>query len=169
MVPVSHLYASGYILMNKMVTLRQAAPEEAEEITALMLRSKAHWGYSKEFMEHCLATLFIERRVIETDTVIVAVSDADSRLLGVQHVICSPPDASLDKLFVDDTAIGMGVGAALYADAVIRAKAQACTRMTIVSDPHAVPFYQSRGAILIGEVASDSIPGRMLPLLEHVF
>ena len=155
--------------MNKMVTLRQAAPEEAEEITALMLRSKAHWGYSKAFMEHCLATLFMERSVIETDTVIVAVSDADSRLLGVQHVICSSPDASLDKLFVDDTAIGMGVGAALYADAVIRAKAQACTRMTIVSDPHAVPFYQSRGAVLIGEVASDSIPGRMLPLLEHVF
>ncbi|MDF1749119.1 MAG: GNAT family N-acetyltransferase [Alphaproteobacteria bacterium] len=155
--------------MNNSFTLRRARPDEASEITALMLRSKAHWGYSKEFMELCVDTLYMDPKIIESDAVIVAVSDEEGRLLGVQHVIANPPIASLDKLFVDAIAIGSGVGAALYADAVVRAKAAACTRMTVLSDPHAAPFYETRGAIKTGEVASDAIPGRMLPFLEHVF
>jgi hypothetical protein len=33
------------------VTFRRAAPEAAEELTALTLASKAHWGYDQDFMD----------------------------------------------------------------------------------------------------------------------
>ena len=39
------------------------------------------------------------------------------------------------------------------------------TALTIAADPNAVGFYQRAGAREVGEVPSDSIAGRVLPLL----
>ena len=44
------------------------------------------------------------------------------------------------------------------------AAAAGAGRMVIQSDPHAEGFYLHMGARRVGERASDSIPGRVLPL-----
>ena len=38
--------------------------------------------------------------------------------------------------------------------------------MVIHGDPHAAAFYEASGAVEIGRVESQSIPGRLLPLYE---
>ncbi|MCG6496213.1 hypothetical protein MCM47_18115 [Kitasatospora sp. A2-31] len=38
-------------------------------------------------------------------------------------------------------------------------------RLTIDADPNAEPFYLAMGATRIGTTASESVPGRELPLL----
>ena len=66
---------------------------------------------------------------------------------------------------MDPAAIGGGAGARLLGSARELARREGFRRLLIHSDPHAVPFYSRHGARLVGEVASGSIPGRLLPLL----
>lgn len=40
--------------------IRPARPDEVAEMSRLALRSKAHWGYSKEFLVACKAELTVE-------------------------------------------------------------------------------------------------------------
>jgi hypothetical protein len=35
------------------VRIRRALPEEAEALTALILRAKSYWGYDQSFLEAC--------------------------------------------------------------------------------------------------------------------
>lgn len=39
--------------------IRPARDTELDALTALVLRSKAHWGYSDEFMRACAAELTV--------------------------------------------------------------------------------------------------------------
>jgi predicted N-acetyltransferase YhbS len=59
-----------------------------------------------------------------------------------------------------------GVGRALLARAAAAARALGAERLQIQGDPHATGFYVACGARPVGELASGSIPGRMLPLFE---
>ncbi len=41
-------------------TIRAARPGEADALSALCLRSKAHWGYDDDFLERCRFDTFEE-------------------------------------------------------------------------------------------------------------
>ena len=144
--------------------VRAARPAEAAAISALALRSKAHWGYDDAFLAACRAELTL--RPEQCDGVHTVVAERDGRLLGFHRLAGEPPVAELADLFVDPDAIGQGVGAALLADAVGRARALGISRLLIDADPNAEGFYARMGARRIGSVASGSIPGRELPRLE---
>lgn len=88
-------------------------------------------------------------------------------LLGYYAI--APLDAArveLEALFVEPEAIGTGIGRMLFIDAGRRAQADGATKMIIQADPYARRFYEDGGARLLGERASESIAGRMLPVLE---
>jgi GNAT superfamily N-acetyltransferase len=69
-------------------------------------------------------------------------------------------------LFVDPSAIGQGIGAALIAHLLDRARPLGFTVLTIDADPNAEAFYLARGAVRTGVIPSGSVPGRVLPRLE---
>ncbi len=70
-------------------------------------------------------------------------------------------------MFVEPDHIGHGFGRELMRHAIARAgEAEHVERLVIQADPNAARFYESAGAVRIGERASDSIGGRMLPLYE---
>jgi len=146
------------------LTLRPAVPTEAESLSGLALRSKGHWGYDEQFLAACRAELTL--RPEQCDGVHTVVAERDGRLLGFHRLAGEPPVAELADLFVDPDAIGQGIGAALLADAVGRARALGISRLLIDADPHAEAFYARLGARRIGSIASGSIPGRELPRLE---
>jgi GNAT superfamily N-acetyltransferase len=73
----------------------------------------------------------------------------------------------LVHLFVTPNAMTMGLGRALFAAAATRAREQGGIRLTILSDPNAAAFYRHIGAYDLGNAPSDSIPGRVLPLLAY--
>ena len=46
-----------------MATVRSARAGEAASLTALCLRSKAHWGYDAEFMRLCVPSLTVKEQL----------------------------------------------------------------------------------------------------------
>lgn len=147
-------------------TIRAARPEEAETLSDLALRSKAHWQYDAPFIEACRAELTISARDIEDALVVVL--EAGGRPGGFYLLRESdrPATADLDFFYIEPALIGAGYGRRLWNHLLETAAARGYRRVTIDSDPHAEGFYRAMGARRVGEVASGSIPGRTLPLLQ---
>lgn len=140
--------------------LRLARTDEADVLTALCLRSKAHWGYDAAFMRACAVELTVRPGPW------LRVAEVDGRAAGVVEISVAGDVAELEKLFVDPPWIGRGVGGALFGWAVTAAHDAGARMMRIEADPDAVPFYLSRGAEVVGDAPSGSIPGRRLPVLQ---
>lgn len=149
-----------------MIAIRPARIGEAEALTALCLRSKAHWGYDEAFMRASTPSLTITAERIADGRVLVA-EDEGGNLLGIATADPLPAkgDFDLAHLFVDAHAIGRHVGEKLLRAIVALIRSEGATRLMIESDPNAKGFYERLGAEQIGQVPSASIPGRMLPLL----
>ncbi len=174
------------------MTIRRAAPSEADAISNLALRSKAHWGYSAEFLEMCRTELTYTPEQCASPGMWVAAQE--NELLGFYLIEAAAPEpatpesatpesaipeaatpsdaipaettpraAELAALFVAPDLIGAGVGGRLLRHALAQAAASGIRQLTLDADPGAEPFYRHHGARRIGETPSGSIPGRVLP------
>lgn len=152
--------------MDDPVTLRLANVSESELLTELCLRSKARWGYDAAFMELCRDALTVNPHAITQQRVLVA--NSGSQLAGVAAVgLMNGGDGfEIDQFFVEPVLMGRGIGRRLFEATIALARASNISCLTILSDPHAAPFYQKMGAQMIGMAPSDAIPGRSLPLLR---
>jgi N-acetylglutamate synthase-like GNAT family acetyltransferase len=148
------------------VRIRPARAAEAALLSDLAFRSKAHWGYSDEFMQACSEELTCTAEQVNAGGFHVLEDDGEVRgFYGLTKI--SPTAVELESMFVEPGHIGRGYGRALMQHALAEAhQTQHIERLVIQADPNAARFYESAGARLIGERASDSIAGRMLPLYE---
>ena len=147
-----------------MLKIRQGIPQDAPTLSDLAFRSKAHWGYDKKFMEDCREELTY--RASNFPAIYFGVLE-DPMILGFYALdIHTNKQFELTALFVEPDYISHGYGKALLNHAKIQAKVFGAKEMIVQSDPFAEKFYQSMGGINIGERESDSIPGRILPLLK---
>ncbi|WP_370355781.1 GNAT family N-acetyltransferase [Catenulispora sp. EB89] len=124
------------------------------------MRSKAHWGYSEEFMESCR-----EELRVHADEMVPArmtVAETAGRVVAVSTLEGEPPEAELGSLFVDPDMIGKGVGRRLLQHMLETARGIGVRTVVLDADPNAEPFYEARGFIRVGVVPSGSIPGRTL-------
>lgn len=144
--------------------IRPARAGEATALSGLALRSKAHWGYDAAFIDACRDELTLREDELAPRRTLVA--ELDGRVAGFGTLEGDPPYGELGMLFVEPAAIGRGVGGALLAALVDRARDLGFTRLAIDADPHAEAFYLAQGAVRVGAVASGSVPGRVLPQLE---
>ncbi|MFE5622271.1 GNAT family N-acetyltransferase [Streptomyces virginiae] len=142
-----------------MVKVRAARPAEAEALTGLVMRSKAHWGYDAAFLAACAAELRIRPDEVAARRIVVA-EDAEGTVLGLASLEGGAPLATLGLLFVEPSAIGQGVGRVLYRDVLRRAVQQGVRRLVIDSDPHAAGFYRAMGAVA---EPTSSVPPAGLP------
>ncbi|QKG70358.1 GNAT family N-acetyltransferase [Erythrobacter mangrovi] len=145
--------------------LRLPLELELGRINALILRSKAFWGYDDAFMDLCREELSLVPRDLATDPVAIAV-DGDA-ILGVVQLSCERAGCYLEKLFVEPAAMGRGLGRLLFTWAVDQARLLGAASLIIEADPGARPFYHRMGCFDAGEVPSGSIAGRMLPRLRY--
>ena len=143
--------------------IRPARQGEAAALSALALRSKAHWGYHADFLDACRAELTLHEAELAGRRTLVA--ELDGLVAGFGTLDGEAPDGELGMLFVEPAAIGRGVGGALLAALVVRARGLGFTRLAIDADPNAEAFYLAQGAVRVGEVASGSVAGRVLPQL----
>ncbi|MFJ9031362.1 GNAT family N-acetyltransferase [Streptomyces sp. NPDC102274] len=126
--------------------IREARPEEAPVLSALVLRSKAHWGYDEAFLAACRDELTISSCEVTARRLTVAEDETSGEALGVASLEGRAPDGTLGLLFVEPRVIGRGIGRALYANVLDTARELGFERLTIDSDPHAVDFYRALGA-----------------------
>jgi GNAT superfamily N-acetyltransferase len=146
------------------LTIRPALAGESETISALALRSKAHWGYSPEFLEQCRAELTYTPERCASGRVMVAARDGG--ILGFYATDGDAPRGELDALFVDPDHIGTGLDGLLLQHALTQTASAGYTELCLDADPYAAEFYLRHGAVLIGETPSGSIPGRSLPRMR---
>jgi GNAT superfamily N-acetyltransferase len=143
--------------------IRRARPREAPLLSALALRSKAHWGYDDAFMRACTDELTLSSDEVRNAPVWLL--ERDDRVLGFYGLgRRSADEAELEYLFVEPDAIGSGVGGRLLRHAREQARSLGFRTLRIEGDPNAEPFYLAMGARPIGRAPSASIPGRTLPL-----
>jgi GNAT superfamily N-acetyltransferase len=143
--------------------IRAARADEAAELSALSMRSKAHWGYDEAFMEQCREELTFRPGEVERRR--TSVAERNGRVIGLVTLEGEPPEGVLGMMFVDPPAMGQGVGRRLFEHMLANARKLGFRRLTFDADPHAVPFYRAMGAVRVGTVPSGSIPGRELPLM----
>lgn len=138
-------------------------------LTDIALASKAHWGYSKMFMDACRHELTVTPDDICRYTFVVAEINGEvAGFYGVKADNADPPNGrgELSYLFMWPANIGSGLGRLLWDDAIKTAAALRVEYLDIDADPNAEGFYVKMGARKVGEVPSGSIPGRMLPLMQ---
>ncbi|HTW34622.1 MAG TPA: GNAT family N-acetyltransferase [Rhizomicrobium sp.] len=150
-----------------MIRIRPARAGEAADLSALCMRSKAHWGYDEDFLRRCEAELAITPERIARGRVLAA-EDEDGRLLGLAAAEPFDADGCFDLalLFIEPKAIRRRVGKQLFAAVAAQVAREGAKRLRIEADPFAAGFYEKLGARRIGEVPSTTIAGRMLPLFE---
>ncbi len=147
------------------LVIRPPVLAELDALSALQLRSKAHWGYDATFMAACTDELTLTPKDL-SDTALV-LADLGGTLAGVAQVGPKGQDADLFGLFVDPPHMGAGLGRTLFQWCVAAARDVSDDRLLIDADPDAAAFYERMGARRIGTAPSGSIPGRLLPLLEY--
>ena len=125
-----------------MTSVRAALPTEAETLTALAIRSKAHWGYDAQFMERAASDLQVTPAVIEEAKAFVAES---GKVIVGFYVLVEP------------SAIGTGVGAQLWTHMLEQARGLGYRAVRIHSEPNAEGFYLKMGARRIGSVESSVV------------
>lgn len=147
--------------------IREAWPAEAAALTALALRSKAHWGYPEAFMEACREELTISAEDLHAEHLSYRVMEQAGAMVGFYCLErLGRGQFELEALFVEPDFIGQGCGRALLAHALALATALDGSSVLIQGDPHAEAFYRAAGGEQIGTRPSGSIPGRELPLFR---
>ncbi|GHD86871.1 GNAT family N-acetyltransferase [Streptomyces naganishii] len=139
--------------------LRAGRPDEAGELNALALRSKAHWGYPDSAL--AAGRTQLEVTADEMGQRRVTVAEQDGRLLGFATLEGSGPHGRLGLLFVEPSAIGRGHGTRLYRHVLEEAARLGFERVLIDADPHAEGFYRRMGAQRGG---ASSEPG-LVPMM----
>lgn len=147
-----------------MIEIRPAKAAEIEALTAICQRSKAHWGYDRDFMEKSRHALAVKPERVGTGDVLVA--ELDGVVAGVAAIAPDEGGFEIDLFFVDPPAMGRGLGVRLFRALVAHANKRGIATLSILSDPNAAPFYEKMGARRVGMAPSDAIPGRTLPLLK---
>ncbi|MCA9941494.1 MAG: GNAT family N-acetyltransferase [Anaerolineales bacterium] len=149
--------------------IRRALPTEADELTRITQASKQHWQYPQAYLDlwNSLNLLTISVDYVVNHPVFVAVgkTHGTDNIMGYCACAGTGQTQELDNLFVSPAYIGQGVGQALLLYSLAYMRQQGARAVRIVSDPHAVAFYQKFGARHISDV--PSLPeGRQLPLLQ---
>jgi GNAT superfamily N-acetyltransferase len=142
-------------------SIRPARPDEAEALTALARRSKAHWPYDEAMMAVFRRTIAISAGEIAEHLCLV--HETGGVVDGVGLLIRGGAEAELDHLWVDPPAIGTGVGRRLLRALLAAAREHGAGRVVLNADPYAEPFYRRMGAVRIGDHPVAEIPGRVLP------
>ncbi|MEM7377285.1 MAG: GNAT family N-acetyltransferase [Pseudomonadota bacterium] len=146
--------------------IRNAVPGDAAQLSAIAFDAKAVWGYTDAKMAAFRPELTVTADDIRSPQSLYRVCEVAGAVVGF-HALSpvSGVEVELDALFVVPAHIGTGVGRCLIVDVVSLARRRGYASVCIQSDPNAEGFYCAFGAVRVGERESESVPGRLLPLL----
>lgn len=148
-----------------MITIRRAAPQEAEALSQIAFSAKAHWGYPKHWMEIWRSQFTFRPEYFERNEGWAAV--LDDSLIAFYTIEERNGQAWIENLWIRPDHIGRGIGRRLFLHALDLARGRGYRVLRLESDPNAAGFYEKMGMYRIGERVSE-IEGRprILPLME---
>ena len=148
------------------VTLRTATGDDADTLTDLAHRAKAHWGYPASWMREWDAQLTILPGYLEMHDVWVA--ERDGAIVGMCALENRGTRWMLEHVWVEPSQHGGGIGRALVMHALDSVRLRRGRVVELLSDPYATGFYEKLGARHAGSVPAP-MPGardRTLPRYE---
>lgn len=148
--------------------IRRATADDADALSDLAHRAKAHWGYPAHWMREWDAQLTIIPGYLELHD--VWVSERDGAIVGMCALEDRGERCNLEHVWVEPAVHGEGVGRALVLHALAEARSRRVGAVELLSDPFASGFYERLGARRIGEVPAP-MPGardRTLPKFEFL-
>jgi len=148
------------------IEIRRAGPEDADRLTGIARRAKAHWGYPAAWLAAWRESLTLTPGFILAHDVYLAATPAET--IGFYALLDGGDHWMLDHLWIDPAFHGRGAGRRLFDHAMDRVRSVRPGPLRIEGDPHASGFYRRMGATLIGSVPApaEGAPGRTLPLFE---
>ncbi|MDZ4736599.1 MAG: GNAT family N-acetyltransferase [Rhodospirillaceae bacterium] len=145
-------------------TIRKARLSEADALSELAVRSKAHWGYDAAFMARCREALRVDTAAMRLFPYYVV--ERDGALLGFYGLEPEADQIGLAFFFVAPEAIGSGLGRALLDHAKETARTEGYDELIAIADPNAASFYEKMGGRPAGATPSEVDPARPLPVLR---
>ena len=141
-----------------------ATISDAKILTEIALKSKAFWGYTDQQIKSWTTDLTVSEQLIKE--MIVYKFVFKTKTVGF-YILNQPKEKNieLEFLFVLPHFMGNGIGGELIHHSFKKALSLGCESMTLLSDPNAVSYYQSKGFEVIGRKES-SVPNRILPVLH---
>ena len=146
------------------IAIRRARADEAQELSTLAMRSKAHWPYPKDYLEKCVDALRIDPSYIEQWPVFVA--EEAKQVVGFFALKIIGKEPRLDHLWILPEFIGKSIGSRLLAMSVEEARKLGWTEFWLAADPYAIKFYEKFGAVQFGTVQSRIKPDLFLPHMK---
>jgi GNAT superfamily N-acetyltransferase len=145
--------------------IRNAIPEEAQQLTQIALDAKRHWGYPEHWIQQWESDLTITPEFIQENQVFVI--EDEGGVKGFYALCVAGSKAELEHMWVTPAFIGTGIGKELFLDAMDRATALKVNEIELSADPNAAGFYKRMGATKIGETDAE-IDGqpRTLPRMK---
>lgn len=145
--------------------IAEASTADAVALTNIAFAAKRHWQYPERWIRRWRQDLTITPEYIGRNPTFVAMIGGE--IAGLCAVQIEAGEALLDHLWVMPSFMRRGVGRALFRHAEDVARERGASRMRIVGDPHAEPFYSHMGTTVYGrEPATMDGEERFLPLLE---
>lgn len=148
--------------------IRRATADDADALSDLAHRAKAHWGYPAHWMREWDAQLTIIPGYLELHD--VWVSERDGAVIGMCALEDRGDRWNLEHVWVEPAAHGHGIGRALVMHALGEARRRHPGVVELLADPFASGFYERLGARRAGDVPAP-MPGardRTLPRFEFV-
>ena len=150
------------------MVIRRATGDDADALTDLAHRAKAHWGYPAAWMREWDAQLTIIPGYLELHDVYVA--EEDGGIVGMCALEDRRDRWHLEHVWVEPSVHGRGYGRALVTHALEEARRRHGGVVELLADPFATGFYERLGAQRAGQVPAP-MPGerdRTLPKYEFV-
>jgi GNAT superfamily N-acetyltransferase len=146
--------------------IHRAKPGDAATLTEIAFAAKRHWGYPEVWIQSWGEALTIKPELIARNETYVACLNGQT--VGFYALVNRNDRASLEHLWVLPSAMGQGIGRALFNHAVERAKVLGVEAIEIESDPNAENFYERMGArrVSVNVTEVDGQP-RALPVLIY--
>ena len=145
------------------ITIRKATGTDAPALSALALRSKAHWGYSAELLSLWSGEFEISPDFIQQNPVFVA--EISGRVLGWTAMAVHGEIAELEHMWIEPDQMRKGIGSALFAHVRQKAKSRGVKRMIATHPGEVASIEEQREMISLGAYTEytflSCMPARM--------
>lgn len=140
-----------------------ATADDIEELSAVAIRSKRHWGYSKEAMELWNQNLTITEDFINSHTVIKAT--LEDEIVGFFALEEIKPTTRIAQYWVDTPFMRKGYGSVMYDYLRNYLKNRNVEKVTLVMDPNGMAFFEKKGAKILNKI-EHKVKNKFLYIVE---
>jgi len=151
------------ILPPEDMIYEQATATDCRDLSDLAIRSKRHWGYSKEAMELWNENLTLTEDYLNSHTVIKAMLEEDP--VGFFSLEEIKPTTRIAHFWIDTPYLRKGYGSFLFRYMMKFLYDRNVEKATLVIDPNSQKFFEKKGAKVVNKI-EHKVKNKFLLIVE---